>query len=125
MSIIMYLVPAVFSVIMLINGALRYWGRIDRESADIIFPYLFPSKREERNWEVSQKIYGRNLLIAGLLNVITEIVLIPIGNQLLDGVEQSATFEMLLFMFLPSLVYMFGARLMVDLKLRQLEKLGA
>ena len=74
---------------------------------------------------ITLKIYGRNLLIAGLLNVITEIVLIPIGNQLLDGVEQSATFEMLLFMFLPSLVYMFGARLMVDLKLRQLEKLGA
>ena len=32
MNIIRYLVPAVFSVIMLINGALRYWGRIDRES---------------------------------------------------------------------------------------------
>lgn len=110
MNIVMYLVPSLFSVTMLINGAMRYWGFFDKESMEAIFYYYIPSKREESNWKVSQNIYGKNLLIAGLLNIITEVVLIPIANKF-----------SFFYMFIPSLFYMFGARFMMERKLKHLE----
>ena len=89
MNIVMYLVPAFFTLVMWINGAMRYWGFFDKESMEAIFYHYIPSKREERNWKLSQKIYGKYLLIAGVLNMITEAVLIVIANQLFDVAEQS------------------------------------
>lgn len=110
-----------FTLVMWINGA-RYF---DRASTEAIFYHYVPSKREERNWKLSQKIYGKNLLIAGVLNLITEVVLIAIVNQLFDATEQSdsASYIMLFVIFLPSLIYMFGARLMMGLKLKRLEEI--
>ncbi len=123
MKVVVYLIQALFSAVMLINGAMRYWGYFDKVSMEAIFYHYTPSRREERNWKLSQKIYGKNLLIAGLLNVITEVALIPVTNWLLDAAESSdsVSIGMLMIMFLPSLVYMFGAWLLMQLKLKQLE----
>ncbi|MBQ6843067.1 MAG: hypothetical protein IJO60_00345, partial [Agathobacter sp.] len=82
MNVVVYLIPALFSAVMLINGAMRYWGYFDKESMEAIFYHYIPSKREERNWKLSQKIYGKYLLRAGLLNVITMVVLIPVVEWL-------------------------------------------
>lgn len=124
MKVVLYLVPAIFSGIMLINGAMRYWGSFDKASTEAIFFHYIPSKREEKNWKISQKIYGRNLLIAALLNIVTELALIPVGNRILHGAEQtdSTSMGMVLFMFVPSLVYMFGARIIMEWKLKQLDE---
>ena len=123
MNVVMYFVPVFFTLIMLINGAMHYWGYFDKASTEAIFYHYVPSKREERNWKLSQKIYGKNLLVAGVLNAITEVVLIPFINQLLEAAEKTevVSFGMLCIMFLPSFVYMFGAWLLMQLKLKQLE----
>lgn len=59
MNMFIYLVPAFFTLIMLVNGAMKYWGYFDKESTEAIFFHYVPSKREERNWKLSQKIYGK------------------------------------------------------------------
>lgn len=123
MKVIVYVIPILFSGIMLINGAIRYWGFFDKESMEAIFYHYMPSKREERNWKLSQKIYGKNLFIAGILNVITEVVLIPVVNWMLEITDSSdhMPIGVLLIIFLPSFIYMFGAWLLMQLKLKQLE----
>lgn len=123
MKVIVYVIPILFSGIMLINGAIRYWGFFDKESMEAIFYHYMPSKREERNWKLSQKIYGKNLFIAGILNVITEAVLIPVVNWMLEITDSSdhMPIGVLLIIFLPSFIYMFGAWLLMQLKLKQLE----
>lgn len=124
MNVFVYLIPAVFSAVMLINGAIRYWGHFDRASMEVMFDRYFETKREVRNWKQSQKIYGKNLLIAGLLNVLTEVALIPVMNRLLERADAMSV-GMLLLTFLPSMVYMFGAWGLMQLKLKQLEDKGA
>jgi len=123
MNVVVYLIPALFSAVMLINGAMRYWGYFDKESMEAIFYHYIPSKREERNWKLSQKIYGKYLLRAGLLNVITMVVLIPVVEWLgTTGSSDTISVGMLLLMLLPSFVYMFGAWGLMQLKLKQLEE---
>lgn len=123
MNIAIYVISLLFTLIMWINGAVRYWGCFDKESMEAIFYHYMASKREERNWKLAQKIYGKNLMIAGGLNVLTQVVLIPMLNSFADRTEQTevASYGLLLIMFLPSLVYMFGARLLMELRLKQLE----
>ncbi len=123
MNIAIYVISLLFTLIMWINGAVRYWGCFDKESMEAIFYHYMASKREERNWKLAQKIYGKNLMIAGGLNVLTQVVLIPMVNSFADRTEQTevASYGLLLIMFLPSLVYMFGARLLMELRLKQLE----
>ena len=120
MNVLVYLIPAVFSAVMLINGAIRYWGHFDRASMEVMFDRYFETKREVRNWKQSQKIYGKNLLIAGLLNVLTEVALIPVMNRLLERADAMSV-GMLLLTFLPSMVYMFGAWGVMQLKLKRIE----
>lgn len=117
----MYIVPAVFSVLMIFNGLMKYWGGFDKEATKAVFYHYRPSKREEENWSFSQKIYGKYLLAAGCLNVVTEIVLIPLGMWILQMAEDrgNTTIPMILYMFGPSLIYMFGARILMQLKLRK------
>ena len=123
MDIMMYVIPILFSAVMLINGATRYWGFFDKNAMEAIFYHYIPTKREERNWKVSQKMYGKYLLIAGLLNVITAIVLIPVVEWLDNaGASDTISIGMLVIMILPSFVYMFGAWGLMQLKLKQLEK---
>ena len=124
MNVFVYLIPAVFSAVMLINGAIRYLGHFDRASMEVRFDRYFETKREVRNWKQSQKIYGKNLLIAGLLNVLTEVALIPVMNRLIERADAMSV-GMLLLTFFPSMVYMFGAWGMMQLKLKQLEDKGA
>lgn len=123
MNIAIYVISLLFTLTMWINGAVRYWGCFDKESMEAIFYHYMASKREERNWKLAQKIYGKNLMIAGGLNVLTQVVLIPMVNSFADRTEQTevASYGLLLIMFLPSLVYMFGARLLMELRLKQLE----
>ena len=123
MNVVVYLIPVLFSAVMLIIGAMRYWGYFDKESMEAIFYHYIPSKREERNWKLSQKIYGKYLLRAGLLNVITMVVLIPVVEWLgTTGSSDTISVGMLLLMLLPSFVYMFGAWGLMQLKLKQLEE---
>lgn len=124
MKVLIYVVPAFFTLIMFINGAMHYWGHFDKEATEAVFYHYIPSKREERNWKLSQKIYGKNLLIAGVLNIITELALIPVANHLADVAEQldGVSAGMLAVMFLPSLVYLLGAWLLMQWKLKCFEE---
>lgn len=123
MRILVYLIPAILTCVMLINGAMRYWGCFDRESAEALFCYYYPTKREERNWKLSQKIYGKYLLIAGVLNIFTELVLVPVTNYLLNTAESLDTMSvgMLLVTIVPGVCYMFAAWGMMQLKLKRIE----
>ena len=110
MEIIKYIVPALLSLIMLFNGAVRCFGDFDVEAAEAMYTWYIPTERHKRNWKFMQKTYGRYLLIFGCLNIATEIILIPFP------------IPTVVYMFVPSLLYMFAARILVEMKLKKLEE---
>ena len=118
-------IPILFSLIMIVSGVIAFKFPLAWESKDNTWRYpRFDNKVSRKNkekWIKGQSVYGKLMMLMGVINLLISKVLVAFMVQVIDNIwkSENATIPAVIFLCLPSFVLMFLANFITKIILEQ------